>query len=198
MKTKLMLFFKKIIPKSGRAFRGFVSGLYEFVELLAFTVLAIFLLTTLVFRHTVVWGDSMNNTLQTGEHLLISNLFYTPQNGDVIVIDDDNVYDKVLIKRVIAVGGQSVKVTNEGVFVDGEQLNEEEYALFLHPLPPSYYFEDTVPEWQLFVMGDNRCNSFDSMDFGYQFVDERAVLGKAVIRLYPFSIFVDGIPHPKK
>lgn len=175
--------------------KAILKTVYEFVELLAFTVAAVLLLTLFVCRHSVVVGDSMINTLKEGEHLIISDLFYKPQTGDIVVFDDVSVEDKSkgesspLIKRVIAVGGQHVSITEQGIYVDGEKLSEP------YVYTGDFYFGDylyeelelDVPEGSLFVMGDHRNNSLDSRAFGV--IDEGAVLGRVLFRLLPFTIY---------
>ena len=172
---------------SGNAFSVFVIGMHEFVELLAFTLLAILLLTTFICQHSVVVGPSMENTLENGEHLIISDLFYTPAQGDIIVFQDLTKKDNAMVKRIIAIGGQHVKVTSNEVYVDGIKINEE-YVYLDSDRPQSYReCEITVPEGYLFVLGDHRNNSTDSSSFGV--IDQRSVLGKVWIRLSPFKFF---------
>ena len=167
-------------------------SLYEIVELIAFTVLAVLLIMTFVCRHSVVVGSSMDNTLSGNQHLLISDLFYTPKQGDIVVFDDLSIDDHTLgsssplIKRVIAVEGQTVKITKDKVYVDGQLLTED-YVYFSANRNYNEIEEFVIPEGCLFVMGDHRNVSYDSEDFGV--IDERAIVGKVILRLRPFTIF---------
>ena len=167
--------------------RSLLNGMHDFVELFTFALLAIFLLSTFICRHSVVVGPSMQKTLENGEHLIISDLFYTPHQGDIVVFQDITKSDKAMVKRIIAVGGQHVQVTKTAVFVDGQKLNEDYVYLDAERMPEFHECEITVPQGYLFVMGDHRNNSTDSSLFGV--IDERSVLGKAWIRLMPFTIF---------
>ena len=183
-----------------------VDGLFDFIELFVFTLAAVLLITTFLFRHSVVEGDSMLGTLHDGEALIISDLFYEPERGDIVVVEDfSTVLKKPIIKRVIAIGGDTVRITKTAVYVNGEELIEPyvftdglTYYYDVYPsLPllnndtlvvePGEYYELTVPEGELFVMGDHRNLSTDSRDIGT--VDEDAVLGRALLRFYPFDKF---------
>ena len=175
----------------------------EYVEMFVFTVITVILLLTFVFRICVVSGPSMNNSLYDGERLLVSNLFYTPETGDVIVFHQtseiNDVFNEPIVKRVIATEGEHVKidytagkvyVSADAVFTEDEVLDESEYVY----LDSGYWREygrqsDTyeVPENHLFVMGDNRNVSADSRSIYVGMVDQRRILGKVLLRISPIS-----------
>lgn len=160
---------------------------FDILEIFTFTLVAIILVTSFLFRHSVVEGGSMLNTLSDGDHLIITDLFYTPKRYDIVVFEDFSTgFDKALIKRVIATEGEVVRITVEGeVFVDGERIRDD----FVHicHYNPDRPFEYTVGEGEVFVMGDHRCCSTDSRDFGA--IREDSILGKVVLRFYPFPSF---------
>ena len=127
----------------------------------------------------------MYSTLHDGDKLFTSNLFYTPEQGDIIILRTPS-YNEPLVKRVIAVEGQTVDIDfNTGVvYVDGEALDEP------YTYEPTYLsngFEGpvTVPEGMVFVMGDNRNNSNDSRHPAIGCIDNRAILGKVYMILIP-------------
>ncbi len=183
-----------------------VDGLFDFIELFVFTLAAVLIITSFVVRHSVVEGDSMLGTLHSGETLIISDLFYEPRVGDIVVVDDHSTaLKKPIIKRVIAVGGDTVRVTKVGIAVNGVLLDEPyvytdglAYAYSVYPseayssnetltVEVGVYYEFVVPEGELFVLGDHRNMSTDSRDIGT--VDVDAVVGRVLLRVFPFDVF---------
>lgn len=185
-----------------------VDGLFDFIELFVFTLAIVLFVTSFFVRQSVVDGDSMLGTLHDKETLLISDLLYEPKRGDIVVVDDRSAYHVPIIKRVIAVGGDTVRITKVGVIVNGELLDEPyvytdggkyeyrvEYRDIAHAIKEydtlkykdGEYYEFVVPEGKIFVMGDHRNASTDSRDIGP--VDVDAVLGRVIYRVLPFSVF---------
>ncbi len=176
----------------------FVDKLFDFVELFAFTVALVFVLTTLLFRHAIVDGPSMNKTLEHGEHLIISDLFYKPDYGDVIVFEDYSLGEnlkKPIVKRVIALAGDTVEIDSYGkVFVNGLPIDESGYKYLsdgVYKNLSSHIYASgekyTVPEGTVFVLGDNRNNSSDSRVFGAISTD--SILGEVKLRFWPIASF---------
>ena len=183
-----------------------IDSIFDFIELFVFTLAAVFIITSFFFRYSVVDGDSMQNTLQDEQRLLLSNFFYDPKPGDVVVIDDRSLKAPI-VKRVIAVEGQTVTFKSNGVWVDGQLLDEDyvfideigyEYSVIPHRElldnaekldleVGSGYYTLTVPENEIFVMGDHRNVSLDSRMTGTYHED--SVLGKVVLIFYPFDEF---------
>jgi signal peptidase I len=131
----------------------------------------------------------MYPTLKHGEQLIISNLFYETQNGDIVVVQEQNGYFKgPIVKRIIAKGGQTIKFDFENwkVWVDGELL-EEDYINYQpwFPMQSDGCPEElVVPEGYLFVIGDNRNGSTDSRNMAIVgFVSEDEVMGRVIFRL---------------
>ncbi len=182
------------------------SLLYDLAETLAITTCLVIVLFSLVCRIAVVNGDSMNNTLYHGDFLLISELLYEPEYGDIVVFSRDdrkpNAYktEEHLVKRVIAVGGDVVDIDTETqtVKVNGQLLNELSYANFSTktPLSPDFSYPLTVPSGHVFVMGDNRGNSLDSRYDEVGCVDERLIFGRVLVRFFPLGSFEIYLKSP--
>lgn len=192
--------------KDVRVKPGIAQELYDWVETFCVALTAVVLVFTFVCRFVTVDGNSMIETLHDKDRLIISDLFYTPKTGDIVVVQDtkESAFKGPIIKRVIASAGETVdidfdnwKVTVTDVngnsrvldesyvnFVDGEPMaNPKDMAVY-YPHAVTEY-PHTVAENCVFVMGDNRNNSLDSRYVGD--VDRRMVLGKAYLRIFPFN-----------
>ena len=173
----------------------FRLDLFFWLQTFVVVLAVLILLFTFVGRIITVDGPSMLPTLHDKDVLILRSIAYTPEQGDIVVLtkDFDHYEDQPIVKRVIAVGGQNVRIDyNESkVYVDGVAL-EEPYIL-----EQTMYFpggdlsiqELEIPEGHVFVMGDNRNNSADSRYFVIGPVDVHRILGKVIIRLTPLDKF---------
>ena len=155
---------------------------FEWVSSMILALLTVAVIFTFLFRVVTVSGDSMKNTLQNKDTLLLSSLFYTPERGDIVVIHHQG--EEPLIKRVIAVGGDRLRIEEESgaVYLNGELLEE---PFVLGGITPTFGMEEEVlvPDGCLFAMGDNRSESKDSRMLGVFSLKE--VMGEVIFRLSP-------------
>ena len=160
----------------------------EIIETLLLTFFIFWLVHSLIGRYRID-GSSMNPTLLDGEYLVINNLSYLldePEVGDIIVFRHPR-NELNLIKRVIGLPGDNVKIDNGTVWVNGEALDEPYIAA-----SPNYSGEWDVPPDTIFVLGDNRNNSSDSHSWG--FLPEENLLGKAFFVYWPPADWGE-VPH---
>lgn len=170
-------------PKAARA-------MFEWITSVIIAVVFLCGVFTFVARPVMVEGDSMLPTLQDGNWLIVSAFDTKPEKGEIVIVTQPNATSKggPVVKRVIAVGGQTVDIDFESgiVYVDGEALAEPYIREKTHR-SFDVEFPLTVPEGYLFVMGDNRNNSLDSRSTRIGLIDERYVLGSCLFRVYPFG-----------
>lgn len=162
--------------------------LYEWAISLVTALVACILVFIFILHPVDVDGDSMNNTLYDGDKMIVSNLFYTPKQGDIVVFRKDEYKSEALVKRVIATEGQTVEIDfDKGiVYVDDKALDEPYTADYTY-IPLDFSGIQTVPEGCVFVMGDNRNRSTDSRKAEIGMVDTRLILGKAVFIMFPLD-----------
>lgn len=162
--------------------------LYCWAQAVVTAVVGVILLFTFGVRLIRVDGPSMQNTLYTGDQMLVlSAMFCDFKAGDVVVINNYNAeLSDTLVKRVVAVGGQTVDIdfAAGAVYVDGQELDEP------YIKEPTYsaeglQFPITLTEDEVFVMGDNRNHSTDSRDTRLGPVNVGYLQGKALLLVAP-------------
>lgn len=164
------------------------SALYELATSLAAAVLAVTLSFTFLVQLATVDGHSMLQTLQHGDCILVlrAPLCGAYERGDIVVVRKESFMEERIVKRVIATAGQTVDIDFDRgiVYVDGTAL-EEDYVNDLTYLEEGLAFPVTLGEHEVFLMGDNRNGSTDSRNPRLGPVDERYLVGKAVLLLLP-------------
>jgi signal peptidase I len=163
--------------------------LYDWLQCIVMAIIGAVLIFVFLGRTIGVDGRSMMQTLHHEDRVIMSNLFYTPSGGDIVIFRSpaDSFGGTPLVKRVIAVEGQTIDIdfaTGE-VRVDGIVLNEERYITEPTHSRLDFTGPVTVPEGHVFVMGDNRNSSSDSRDSRVGMVDTRYILGKVLFIAIP-------------
>lgn len=166
------------------------ESIYDIASIVVSAVISVGIIFTFFFKISTVSGESMENTLYHADRLIISSIVTDVEYGDVVVTSQPNMFNKVLIKRVIAVSGQTVWFDEETkqTIVDGKPLDEP-YIKEEMEYTPAMDKLFTVPEGKIFVMGDNRNNSSDSRDAFVGMIDENYIVGKVVYRFGDKSLF---------
>lgn len=177
--------------------KSFAANLFEWIEMIILSACVVLLIFTFVARPARVDGKSMQETLHDGEMLLISDLFFEPEYGDIIVFQKVNsTHPSPIVKRVIATEGETIdidfdtwKVTITDKNGDTRTLDESAYRKLATDarVTSDLDFPITVGEGQLFVMGDNRNHSLDSRSSAIGLVDEEEVIGKVLCRFFPLN-----------
>ena len=169
-----------------------IDYVFDALEMTVFTFLFVVVVLTFFLRGSQVSGGSMDTTLANGDQVFMYCFLYTPERGDIVVFQDKTTgTDEPLVKRVIALEGDTVRIERIdalscNVYVNGELL-EEDYVTV-----DGAYYKDPSGEWtvgkgEVFVMGDHRNTSRDSREFGP--VPAESIIGKVIFRYLPFDSF---------
>lgn len=165
-----------------------VTNAYDWLESIVTAIVACILIFLFLARVVNVDGGSMVPTLHDMDKIIISRLYFRPERGDVVVLTKRSFSETSIVKRIIAVEGQTVDIDfNTGtVTVDGEVL-EEPYIAERTTREGELQYPLTVEPGMVFCMGDNRNHSTDSRSSSIGQIDRRCILGKVIFRIWPLS-----------
>lgn len=173
-------------------FKKFFKALLLWIIEIALVILAAYLIIEYAVEKTTMMGVSMNTTLNEGEKIIINKLAYIkgePERYDVIVFSQSkNGHGYYNIKRVIGLPGETVEIVNGDVYINGVRLQEN--IENLEPMRVAGLADEAIVlgENEFFVLGDNRNQSEDSRFANIGIIVKNDIIGKAWIRLEPFSI----------
>lgn len=178
---------------------GFCGEFYDWISSVFSAVLCFIIIFTLFARIVTVDGDSMLQTLHNGERLIVSDFAYTPQYGDIVILHANKLYNeatgtygKPIVKRVIGLPGDVIRIDfNKGIVYRNGNALDEPFTNTLTQNPEDFPHDTdvVVEQGKVFVLGDNRNWSKDSRSADVGQVDMRYIMGKAYIRIWPFSEF---------
>lgn len=165
--------------------KEFFASVWEVAKTIIIAAVVVLIIRVFLFQPFLVSGASMEPTIAQNNYLIIDELTYRlrdPERGEMIVFRYPNDPGTFYIKRIIGLPGEAIDVDLESVAVNGVPLDESAYlgdaktfgTVHVRLKPDAY-----------FVMGDNRSNSYDSRSWGP--LDRKFIIGRALIRLFPFS-----------
>lgn len=166
----------------------------SFTKILVKDIIICMLITWGIFSiisPTLVQQNSMVPTCQPDDYILLYKQAYLlnePKRGDVIVFktqmqNDNGITKKLLIKRIIAIPGDHIKIEDGAVYINNKQLNED----YINCDSTAGNVDETIPKNHYFVMGDNRTVSIDSRSQEVGLVQKKDICGKAYVRVFPIN-----------
>lgn len=177
--------------------KNFFADMFDWMCSIFSAILCFIIIFALFARVITVDGESMVPTLQDQQRLIVSDMFYTPQYDDIVILYADKLvnessggYGKPIVKRVIGLPGDKIRIdfVKGVVYRNGEQLPDD-YTNTPTNLPENFpnNKDVTVEDGKIFVLGDNRNGSKDSRSSDVGQVDMRYIMGKAYLRIWPLN-----------
>ena len=166
---------------------------FDLVDCAVSALVVVVILLTFFFIKFTVNGSSMLPTLHDQDKLLVYHFMYKPKRNDIVTIDKPGVLEKNIVKRVIGLPGDSIRIDYEKgqVFVNGKLLDEP-YVNTPTNLEADWELPEKVPDGYYLVLGDNRNGSSDSRSSLIRLIPENKIMGKVVCIYSPFNRL--GIP----
>lgn len=163
--------------------RQFLLPFWEVIEVLAVALVSFFLIRTLIVQPFVVNGPSMEPTFYSDQYVLVDEITYRfrePERGEIIVFRNPRNEAEFYIKRIIGLPGETVAITDNGIEINREKLNES-YINVKNGMMGQNNF--ILKDGEYFVMGDNRLQSFDSRSWGP--LGRKEIIGMVRLRFFP-------------
>ena len=175
------------------------DGVLEWIKSIVIALAIAALIKWLFFDATRVDGKSMLNTLHHDDMLFVNKIgkhFHDYERGDIVILNAPDYPNRLYVKRVVGVPGDTVTLKDEKVYLNGEELNEP-YTSVDYTLQTSDTYEWYLLDNQYFVMGDNRAEGASNDSRNYGPVEKDEIVGHAFFRFYPFSDIgnIDNNPY---
>lgn len=177
--------------------KNFFADMFDWMCSIFSAILCFIIIFALFARVITVDGESMVPTLQDQQRLIVSDMFYTPQYDDIVILYADKLvnessggYGKPIVKRVIGLPGDTIRIDFvKGVVYRNGELLPDDYTNTPTNLPENFPNNQdvTVEDGKIFVLGDNRNGSKDSRSSDVGQVDMRYIMGKAYLRIWPLN-----------
>jgi signal peptidase I len=183
--------YKKVKKKKSKDEINIVKELLSLIIYIGIIIIICYCIITFVGQRTTVHGHSMETTLQDGDNLWIDKFTYhfsEPKRFDVIVFPYQG-QDVFYIKRIIGLPGETVQITPEGNILINDEILSESYGREIILDSGTASEPRTLGENEYFVLGDNRNDSRDSRWADVGNINKKDIIGKAVLRISPFSKF---------
>lgn len=160
--------------------------LLEYLKMIIFVVIFVLVVNNFLIINAKIPSESMENTIMTGDRIFGNRLAYVlgdPERYDIVIFRYPDDESQLFIKRVIGLPGETVKIIDGKVYIDGSDTPLDDS--FTPEIPTGNYGPYTVPEGCYFMLGDNRNNSKDSRFWQKPYVEKDKILGKAVLKYFP-------------
>lgn len=172
------------------------SSLMSFIWMILYLIVIVSICLLLInfgFQRSVVEGESMRPTLESGDNIIVTRFSYyfnaEPKRYDIVVFTYDKANDVHYIKRVIGLPGETVQIKDGYVYINGEKLQDDVYGLAPMTNAGIAVEPITLGDGEYFVLGDNRNESSDSRVADVGVIYKKQIEGKAWLRVWPFSSF---------
>ena len=174
-----------------KSYEKFCAGVYSFLSTVIGCTLCIFAVFLIGIRIAEVDGNSMYPGLVSGDKIIISGIFYTPEYGDIVAIGRADSNNNSFIKRIVGLPGDEIDINFDThiVTVNGYVVPETYKVNAALSEKGDLTYPVTVPENCVFVLGDNRDDYLDSRFSEIGFIKLDEIAGKAIYRIYPFGNF---------
>lgn len=161
-----------------------VREIFSYIRIIAMSIAIVYVLNHTIIANAQVLTGSMENTVMTGSRVFVNRTAYLinpPKRGDIITFKCPDQEEEEFMKRIVGLPGETIKSVDGKIYIDETELSES----YIKEVSYMDFGPYVIPEDAYFVMGDNRCNSWDSRYWNNKFVYKDAIIGRAELEYYP-------------